>query len=116
MKSPSTLLAGLIEITNAHRSSRAESRDYLAFGRSVPPRLRSGRLVIGVTSISANPVGLNGTGEAGRSDIFNAVWGDAVGDTHTVDNFVSSLEKKLKVESAGFELKTVRGVGFRLVK
>ena len=37
-------------------------------------------------------------------------------DTHPVDNFVSSLKKKLKAETAGFELKTVRGVGFRLMK
>lgn len=49
-----------------------------------------------------------------RDDILDAVWGsDVVVDTHTVDNFVSSLKKKLKGE--GFELKTVRGVGFRLV-
>ena len=46
-----------------------------------------------------------------RDDILDAVWGDVVVDTHTVDNFVSSLKKKLP----GFELKTVRGVGFRLV-
>jgi DNA-binding response OmpR family regulator len=51
-----------------------------------------------------------------RDDILGAVWGEVVVDTHTVDNFVSSLKKKLKVESAGFELKTVRGVGFRLVR
>jgi DNA-binding response OmpR family regulator len=51
-----------------------------------------------------------------RDDILDAVWGDVVVDTHTVDNFVSSLKKKLKADSAGFELKTVRGVGFRLVK
>lgn len=49
-----------------------------------------------------------------RDDILDAVWGDVVVDTHTVDNFVSSLKKKLKAD--GFELKTVRGVGFRLVK
>ncbi|MEW6434685.1 MAG: response regulator transcription factor [Myxococcota bacterium] len=50
-----------------------------------------------------------------RDDILDAVWGaDVVVDTHTVDNFVSSLKKKLK--GPGFELKTVRGVGFRLVR
>ena len=49
-----------------------------------------------------------------RDEILDAVWGkDVVVDTHTVDNFVSSLKKKLKGD--GFELKTVRGVGFRLV-
>ncbi len=51
-----------------------------------------------------------------RDDILDAVWGDVVVDTHTVDNFVSSLKKKLKAETAGFELKTVRGVGFRLLR
>ena len=50
-----------------------------------------------------------------RDEILDAVWGaDVVVDTHTVDNFVSSLKKKLKDDS--FELKTVRGVGFRLVR
>ncbi len=47
-----------------------------------------------------------------RDDILDAVWGDVVVDTHTVDNFISSLKKKLGQD--GFELKTVRGVGFRL--
>ncbi|GMU62186.1 MAG: DNA-binding response regulator [Myxococcaceae bacterium] len=52
-----------------------------------------------------------------RDAILDAVWGsDVVVDTHTVDNFVSSLKKKLKAPKAGFELKTVRGVGFRLVR
>lgn len=51
-----------------------------------------------------------------RDDILDAVWGAVVVDTHTVDNFVSSLKKKLKADTSGFELKTVRGVGFRLVK
>ncbi|MFT3840602.1 MAG: response regulator transcription factor [Myxococcaceae bacterium] len=48
-----------------------------------------------------------------RDDILDKVWGaDVVVDVHTVDNFVSSLKKKLKGD--GFELKTVRGVGFKL--
>jgi DNA-binding response OmpR family regulator len=51
-----------------------------------------------------------------RDDILDAVWGDVVVDTHTVDNFVSSLKKKLKADAAGFELRTVRGVGFRLIR
>jgi DNA-binding response OmpR family regulator len=52
-----------------------------------------------------------------RDEILDAVWGDVVVDLHTVDNFVSNLKKKLKVKKgkAGFELKTVRGVGFRWV-
>lgn len=53
---------------------------------------------------------------AKRDDILDAVWGEVVVDTHTVDNFVSSLKKKLSARNAGFELKTVRGVGFRLVR
>ncbi|MFO0595392.1 MAG: response regulator transcription factor [Myxococcaceae bacterium] len=48
---------------------------------------------------------------ATRDAILDAVWGDVVVDTHTVDNFISSLKKKLKLE-----VKTVRGVGFRLVR
>lgn len=47
-----------------------------------------------------------------RDELLDRVWGDVVVDLHTVDNFVSSLKKKLK----GVELKTVRGVGFRLVR
>jgi DNA-binding response OmpR family regulator len=74
-----------------------------------------------------------------RDEILDRVWGDVVVDLHTVDNFVSSLKKKLSVKglgsargaaqsaaergkataqekgSPGFELKTVRGVGFRWV-
>ncbi len=50
-----------------------------------------------------------------RDEILDVVWGtDVVVDTHTVDNFISSLKKKLKGE--GFELKTIRGVGFRLIR
>lgn len=47
-----------------------------------------------------------------RDTVLDEVWGDVVVDVHTVDNFVSSLKKKLK--GPGFELKTVRGIGFRL--
>ena len=48
-----------------------------------------------------------------RDELLDRVWGaDVVVDLHTVDNFVSSLKKKLKGD--GFELKTVRGVGFKL--
>ncbi len=47
-----------------------------------------------------------------RDQILDAVWGsDVVVDAHTVDNFVSSLRRKL---GPRFELKSVRGVGYRL--
>lgn len=45
-----------------------------------------------------------------RDALLDEVWGAVVVDGHTVDNLVSSLKKKLK----GLEVKTVRGVGFRL--
>lgn len=57
-----------------------------------------------------------GDAVAKREDILDAVWGDVVVDTHTVDNFISSLKKKLRADQAGFELKTVRGVGFRITR
>ena len=51
-----------------------------------------------------------------RDEILDAVWGqDVVVDPHTVDNFVSSLRKKLGWTSeAGFAIQTIRGVGFRM--
>lgn len=51
-----------------------------------------------------------------RDDILRQVWGkDVVVDDRTVDNFVSSLKKKLlQRPDAGFAIKTVRGVGYRL--
>jgi DNA-binding response OmpR family regulator len=51
-----------------------------------------------------------------RDDILDAVWGkDVVVDPHTVDNFVSSLKKKLGWNSASrFTIQTVRGVGYRM--
>ncbi|NTX03381.1 response regulator transcription factor [Myxococcus sp. CA051A] len=51
-----------------------------------------------------------------RDDILDAVWGrDIVVDPHTVDNFVSSLKKKLGWNSASrFAIQTVRGVGYRM--
>lgn len=52
-----------------------------------------------------------------REEILTQVWKDVVVDAHTIDNFVSSLKKKLSVKGpAGFELVTVRGVGYRLVR
>lgn len=51
-----------------------------------------------------------------RDQILTAVWGeDTVVDAHTVDNFVSNLRKKLEWTSdSRFELRTVRGVGYRM--
>ena len=52
-----------------------------------------------------------------RDALLQQVWKDVVVDGHTVDNFISSLKKKLRTKGApGFELKTVRGVGYRLVR
>lgn len=48
----------------------------------------------------------------GRDEILEQVWGqDVVVDQRTVDNFVSSLKKKLTAR--GFQIQTVRGVGYR---
>ncbi|NBD07914.1 MULTISPECIES: response regulator transcription factor [Corallococcus] len=51
-----------------------------------------------------------------RDQILDAVWGtDVVVDPHTVDNFVSSLKRKLKWTPASrFSIQTVRGVGYRM--
>lgn len=51
-----------------------------------------------------------------RNEILDTVWGkDVVVDERTVDNFVSSLKKKLKwTPSSPFAIKTVRGVGYRM--
>jgi DNA-binding response OmpR family regulator len=51
-----------------------------------------------------------------RNEILDAVWGkDVVVDERTVDNFVSSLKKKLRwTPSSPFSIRTVRGVGYRM--
>jgi DNA-binding response OmpR family regulator len=51
-----------------------------------------------------------------RDQILTSVWGeDTVVDAHTVDNFVSNLRRKLEWTSdSGFELRSVRGVGYRM--
>jgi DNA-binding response OmpR family regulator len=51
-----------------------------------------------------------------RDEILDAVWGaDVVVDHRTVDNFVSSLKKKLGWSPASaFRIATVRGVGYRM--
>ncbi|RKH21179.1 DNA-binding response regulator [Corallococcus sp. CA047B] len=51
-----------------------------------------------------------------RDEILDAVWGtDVVVDPHTVDNFVSSLKRKLQWTPASrFSIQTVRGVGYRM--
>jgi DNA-binding response OmpR family regulator len=49
-----------------------------------------------------------------RNDLLQQVWQGMVLDERTVDNFVSSLKKKLRWRAgAGFEIYTVRGVGYR---
>jgi len=50
-----------------------------------------------------------------RDEILNEVWGkDLVVDPRTVDNFVSSLKKKLHwAPDSSFAIHTIRGVGYR---
>jgi len=52
-----------------------------------------------------------------RDAILDDIWGDGVHvDTRTVDNFVSSLKKKLRWQpGAPFAIETVRGYGYRFV-
>jgi len=50
-----------------------------------------------------------------RQAILDAVWGDVIVDPRTVDNFVSSLKRKLGwTPDAAFRIRTIRGVGYRL--
>ena len=51
-----------------------------------------------------------------RDEILDAVWGPGVVvDGRTVDNFVSSLKKKLSWSAdSGFRIQAVRGVGYRM--
>jgi DNA-binding response OmpR family regulator len=51
-----------------------------------------------------------------RQQILDEVWGeDIVVDERTVDNFVSSVKKKLSwTPESGFRIVTVRGVGYRM--
>ena len=51
-----------------------------------------------------------------RDEILDAVWGaDLVIDPRTVDNFVSSLKKKLSwTNDSPFAIRTLRGVGYRM--
>jgi DNA-binding response OmpR family regulator len=50
-----------------------------------------------------------------RQQILDDVWGaDVIVDARTIDNFVSSLKKKLDWRpDAGYRIETVRGVGYR---
>ena len=51
-----------------------------------------------------------------RDQILDEVWGkDIIIDGRTVDNFVSSLKKKLGwSRSSRFRFRTLRGVGYRM--
>jgi DNA-binding response OmpR family regulator len=49
-----------------------------------------------------------------RDVLLDAVWGKVVVvDTRTVDNFISNLKRKLRSDQRGFQIQTVRGVGYR---
>ena len=106
--------------------------------RSAPPRATAGALRLGgavvdpvarrVRDARGGEIGLTRTeydlllhlhahrGEVrDRNAILDAVWGDdVVVEERTVDNFVSSLKKKLGWTSASpWRIATVRGVGYR---
>jgi DNA-binding response OmpR family regulator len=50
-----------------------------------------------------------------RLELIDAVWGGIAVDLRTVDNFVSSLKKKLGWgDTSPFRIETIRGVGYRM--
>ena len=50
-----------------------------------------------------------------RLDLIDAVWSGLAVDLRTVDNFVSSLKKKLGwCDTSPFRIETIRGVGYRM--
>ena len=51
-----------------------------------------------------------------RDAILDQIWGESVHvDERTVDNFVSSIKKKLNwTHDSGFSIETIRGVGYRM--
>jgi DNA-binding response OmpR family regulator len=50
-----------------------------------------------------------------RLELIDAVWGGIAVDLRTVDNFVSSLKKKLGwCDTSPFRIETIRGVGYRM--
>ncbi len=51
-----------------------------------------------------------------RAELLDEVWGkEVVVDERTVDNFVSSIKRKLDwKEHGGFQIRTIRGVGYRM--
>ena len=52
-----------------------------------------------------------------RIKLLEQVWGNTVIDTRTVDNFISSIKKKLNLSQGNsVYVETVRGVGYRLEK
>ncbi len=52
-----------------------------------------------------------------RQELLDNIWGEVVVDTRTVDNFISSIKKKLNLTTRNsVYIETVRGVGYRLEK
>lgn len=52
-----------------------------------------------------------------RQELLDNIWGDVVVDTRTIDNFISSIKKKLQLTTRNsVYIETVRGVGYRLEK
>ncbi len=78
---------------------------------------RGGAVELTRTELDLLALFLGRQGEAlSRDQILDEVWGrDVVVDRRTVDNFISSLKKKLGWRRASrFRFKTLRGVGYRM--
>lgn len=108
---------------------RGAARPAAAGGGSVLPGFAIDRDARTVTGAGARAIDLTRTefdllvflvdnrGKAlSRDVILERVWGDdVVVDPRTVDNFVSSLKRKLGwVQGCGYAIRAVRGVGYRL--
>lgn len=115
------LLARVRALLRRRHGSRGESFRFAGFHLDLAARSLTdphGRsLELTRTEYDLLTLFLQRQGQAlSRDQILDAVWGkDLAIDERTVDNFVSSLKKKLAWSpSAGFRFKTLRGVGYRL--
>jgi DNA-binding response OmpR family regulator len=89
----------------------------LDLGRRALRRAEGGEVELTRTEFDLLAFLLRNQGRAlRRDDILDAVWGrDVVVDPRTVDNFVSSLKRKLGWSSTSpWTIQAIRGVGYRL--